>query len=130
MRKFALPLLWLVPAAVMAAPPTLDAFFEGAQIRSVNISPDGKRISMIVESAGKLFIAVKDRTNNQPAVPVLAPDGKDGFRPSWCRWANDERLVCSFRGIERDKYMGKAFPITRLVAVNHDGSQQKKLLQN
>ena len=46
--------------------------------------------------------------SGQPAVPVLAPDGKDGFTPSWCRWANDERLVCSFRGIERDKYLGNA----------------------
>jgi dipeptidyl aminopeptidase/acylaminoacyl peptidase len=128
--RLAISLLGLLSAAAFAAPPPLEAFFEGAQLRSVNISPDGKRISMIVESEGKLFIAVKDRTNSQPAVPVLAPDGKDGFTPSWCRWANDERLVCSFRGIERDKYLGKAFPITRLVAVNHDGSQQKKLLQN
>ena len=55
---------------------------------------------------------------------------KDDFKPSWCRWANDERLVCSFRGRERDKYLNKVYPVTRLVAVNHDGSQQKKLLQN
>jgi hypothetical protein len=61
---------------------------------------------------------------------VLAPNDKDGFEPSWCRWANDERIVCSFRGRERDKYHQKVFPVTRLVAVNSDGSQQKKLLQN
>jgi dTDP-glucose pyrophosphorylase len=38
-----------------AAVPTLDAFFEGAQIRSVSISPDGKSLAMIVVANGKEF---------------------------------------------------------------------------
>ncbi len=113
-----------------AAVPTLDAFFQGAQIHSVSVSPNGKRLAMIVTADGKDFVAVKDRTSATPATPVLAPNEKDDFKPSWCHWANDERLVCSFRGRERDKYLNKVFPVTRLVAVNHDGSQQKKLLQN
>lgn len=114
----------------LAAVPTLDAFFEGAQIRSVSISPDGKSLAMIVTANGKNFIAVKDRTSATPATPVLAPNDKDGFEPSWCRWGNNERIVCSFRGRERDKYRAKVFPVTRLVAVNKDGSQMKQLLQN
>ena len=113
-----------------AAVPTLDAFFQGAQIHSVSISPNGKLLAMIVTADGKDFVAVKDRTSATPATPVLAPNENDDFRPAWCQWANDERLVCSFRGRERDKYLNKVFPVTRLVAVNHDGSQQKKLLQN
>jgi dipeptidyl aminopeptidase/acylaminoacyl peptidase len=116
-------------AAVAAAPP-LEAFFEGTQIRSVAISPSGRFLSMIAEMDGKMFVATKDRGSTSPALPVLAASGEDGFEPSWCRWANDERLVCSFRGLERDKYLHKVFPITRLVAVNRDGTQQKKLLQN
>jgi len=123
-------LLCALVAAAQAAPPPLEAFFEGAQIRGVSISPDGRALAMIVEASGKLFVAVKDRTSATPAVPVLASSGADSFEPKWCRWANDERLVCSFRGQERDKYVGKVFPVTRLVAVNRDGSQQKKLLQN
>jgi dipeptidyl aminopeptidase/acylaminoacyl peptidase len=113
-----------------AEAPPLDAFFAGAQVRSVAISPDGKQLSMIVEAEGKQFVAVKDRTNSQPATPVLAPNDKDGFEPRWCRWANNERIVCSFRGNERDKYLYKVFPVTRLVAVNRDGSQVKQLLQS
>jgi dienelactone hydrolase len=112
------------------APPTLDAFFQGAQIRSVSISPNGKLLAMIVTAEGKNFVAVKDRTSATPATPILAPNDRDGFEPSWCHWANDERVVCSFRGRERDKYQGKVFPVTRLVAVNKDGSRQKQLLQN
>jgi dipeptidyl aminopeptidase/acylaminoacyl peptidase len=122
---------WLLAAtSAHAAPPTLDDFFSGAQIKSVSISPDGHLLAMIVSADGKNFVAVKDRMSATPATPVLAPNNRDGFEPSWCRWANNERVVCSFRGTERDKYVGKVFPVTRLVAVNKDGSQQKQLLQN
>jgi hypothetical protein len=79
---------------------------------------------------GKEFVAVKDRTSPTPATPVLAKNDKDGFHPQWCHWANNERILCSFWGRERDKYRNKVFPVTRLVAVNKDGSQQKQLLQN
>jgi dienelactone hydrolase len=120
----------LISFSANAAVPTLDAFFQGAQVHSVSISPSGNRLAMIVTADGKDFVAVKDRTTATPAAPVLAPNEKDDFRPAWCRWANDERLLCSFVGRERDKYLNKVFPVTRLVAVNHDGSQQKKLLQN
>ncbi len=123
-------LVSFLPLPAGAAPPSLDAFFQGAQIRSLSISPDGKLLAMIVTADGKTFVAVKDRTAATPATPVLAPNERDGFEPSWCRWANNERIVCSFMGRERDKYLQKVFPVTRLVAVNRDGSKQKQLLQN
>ncbi|MES1263642.1 MAG: hypothetical protein ABUL69_04750, partial [Peristeroidobacter soli] len=110
--------------------PTLDAFFTGAQIRSVSISPNGQSLAMIVTADGKNFVAVKERNSAAPATPILAPNDRDGFEPSWCRWANDERVVCSFRGREHSKELNKVFPVTRLVAVNKDGSKQKMLLQD
>ncbi len=126
----AVGLLVAVAAGAHAAPPPLDAFFGGTQIHSVSMSPDGKLLAMIVGSDDKIFVAVKDRATSAPAVPVLAPIDKDSFKPSWCRWANNERIVCSFMGTERDKYIGKVFAVTRLVAVNRDGSQRKQLLQS
>jgi len=129
-RSFAVALLTLFAVSAAAAVPTLDAFFQGAQIKSVSISPDGKLLAMIVTADGKNFVAVKDRTAPTPATPVLASNEHDGFEPSWCHWANNERVVCSFAGRERDKYRAKVFPVTRLVAVNRDGSQQKQLLQD
>ncbi|HEY6126321.1 MAG TPA: prolyl oligopeptidase family serine peptidase, partial [Steroidobacteraceae bacterium] len=126
---------WIAAALVAAgtasaAVPTLEAFFDGASIQSVSISPDGQLLAMIVTTEDKIFVAVKDRKSSTPALPVLAPNGKDGFEPRWCRWANNERLVCSFLGHERHKYVGKVFPVTRLVSVNKDGTKQKQLLQN
>jgi len=116
--------------APRAAPPTLDDFFSGAQIRNVAISPNGQYLVMIVNANDRRFVAVKDRFSNTPASPVVASNGTDSFEPRWCRFANDERVVCSFMGRERDKYIGKVFPVTRLVAVNRDGSRQKLLLQD
>jgi dipeptidyl aminopeptidase/acylaminoacyl peptidase len=115
---------------VSAAPPSLDDFFSGVQIRGVSISPNGQFLAMIVNAEDRRFVAVKDRFASTPAVPVVASNGADTFEPRWCRWANDERIVCSFQGRERDKYLGKVFPVTRLVAVNRDGSKQKLLLQD
>src|SRR3954463_3741429 len=91
-------LLGCVSMAGVAAVPTLEAFFEGAQIRSVSISPDGKSLAMIVVANGKEFVAVKDRGSPTPAVPVLAKNDKDGFHPQWCHWGNNERILCSFWG--------------------------------
>jgi dipeptidyl aminopeptidase/acylaminoacyl peptidase len=129
-RTFACAWVSLFTVTAGAAVPTIEAFFQGAQIRSVSISPDGKWLAMMVTAEGKNFVAVKDRTSPTPATPVLASNDRDNFEPSWCRWANNERLLCSFTGRERDKYLHKVFPVTRLVAVNRDGSQQKQLLQN
>lgn len=113
-----------------AAPPALDDFFSGAQLRGVSISPNGQYLALIVNASDRRFIAVKDRNSATPATPVLASNGEDTFEPRWCRWANDERVVCSFQGRERSKYVGKVYPVTRLVAVNRDGSKQKRLLQD
>ena len=112
---------------VRAAPPPLEAFFEGAQIRSVSISPDSRFLAMIAAAEGKTFVAVKDRTGAAPALPVLAASENNSFEPRWCRWANTERLLCSFIGRERHKVRDKILPLTRLVAVNADGTQQKVL---
>src|ERR1041384_5281034 len=118
----------LFGGGALAAPPVLDDFFSGAQLRGVSISPNGQYLAMIVNTGDRRFVAVKDRFASAPAAPVVASNGTDTFEPRWCRWANDERVVCSFQGRERDKYLGKVFPVTRLVAVNRDGSKQKLLL--
>jgi dipeptidyl aminopeptidase/acylaminoacyl peptidase len=131
MLRWPVAIALLIPiAGAGASPPSLDAFFEGAQIREVSISPDGNWLSMIVIADGKYFVAVKNRNDAAAATPILAPNDQDGFEPNWCTWANNERIVCSFRGRERDKYIGKVFPVTRLVAVNRDGTKRKMLLQS
>jgi len=62
----------LCGTAARAEIPTLDAFFAGAQIRSVSISPDGQSLAMIVTADNKNFVAVKERMARFMAAGFLA----------------------------------------------------------
>jgi dipeptidyl aminopeptidase/acylaminoacyl peptidase len=127
MPGLALPWLALLAAvpARGAGPPPLDAFFAGARVGSVAISPDAHYISLVVTLEGRSFVAVKDLVRKGAITPVVAVRDKERMYPSRCGWANATRLLCSYRGL--DAIMGKHFPITRLIAVNADGKDAKVL---
>ncbi|MBL8271712.1 alpha/beta hydrolase family protein [Steroidobacter sp.] len=110
-----------------AAPPPVEAFARMPMIRNVALSPDGKRI---------LYIAGKDDFDVLVTLPAEF-DGPSQFVTrsdpgqwdlKWCGWANNERILCGVGGVER--YNGVLFPISRLIAVNADGSKLKVLIQN
>src|SRR5260370_21684897 len=50
----------------------------------------------------------------------------DHFQMTWCHWATNTRLLCGFRGMVRQ---GIVFGITRLVAIDADGKNQRVLIQ-
>jgi dipeptidyl aminopeptidase/acylaminoacyl peptidase len=56
---------------------------------------------------------------------VLGGD-RDRFDITWCDWANGERLLCGLRAVVLNP--PSAYAVTRLVAVNHDSSNMKVLL--
>jgi len=92
----------------------------------VRISPDGSKVSFLQMHPKDLpVLRVLDLTTG--AVNLALASTRDGFDIQWCDWANDERLLCSFFGTSRE---WGTFVITRLVAVNADGSQMKVLVQN
>lgn len=125
-RWLGLPVVLLAAvASASGTPPPLEAFFAGARMRSATLSPDARHVAMIVLSDGHEIVAVKDIAQGTPLKPVLAASDKEGFYPQWCGWANPTRLLCSFRGL--DAAAGRHFPITRLVAVNADGSNIRVL---
>ncbi|HEV7633749.1 MAG TPA: S9 family peptidase [Steroidobacteraceae bacterium] len=116
----------LLPAAAIAAgPPPLEAFFAGTRVSSVSISPDARYLAMIVNQNGRSFVAVRDRSTPSTLKPVASVREEDRFEPMWCGWANPTRLLCGFRGLASNA--GKYYPITRLLAVNADGSELKVL---
>ena len=120
---------WLLglPAPVAAQDDLLaTAFGKVPYLWGVRLSPDGSRISFLhMVEAGVPVAYVMDATG-EPEPVLSSTPGK--FDIYWCRWANNERLLCGFHGI--DGFRGKLISATRLVAVNADGSDPKVLLQD
>jgi len=111
-----------------AAPrdPLAVAFGTMPALWGVRMSPNGAKVSFLQMHPEELPIAgVLDLATGKVS-PVLAST-RDGFDLQWCDWANDERLLCSFSALSRE--FGAAFMVTRLVAVNADGSDMKVLVQ-
>lgn len=109
-----------------AEPTPISAFARLPHIRNVTISPSGTHIA---------FITSQGDRNGALSMPIdgsSAPQGivsdRDDYELQWCNWANDKRLLCSFRAMVSEA--GIVYPITRLIAVNADGSQMKVLIQN
>lgn len=95
-------------------------------IWGVQLSPDGKKISALQAHKSGLPIAIVVDLVTGKASLIAASD-KDRFDLAWCRWASDERLLCSYRGVDRDA--GHLFSATRLIGVDPDGSDLVVLLQ-
>jgi dipeptidyl aminopeptidase/acylaminoacyl peptidase len=121
-------LLSVFVVASNAAPPDPLAVAFGTMpaLWGVRMSPDGTKVSFLQMHPEDLSVLrVFDLTTGEANLALAST--RDGFNLQWCNWANNERLLCSFYGIS--KASGLAF-VTRLVAVNADGSEMKALLQS
>jgi len=130
-RRLALGLAVLWTAGVGAAdtapdPIPIDSFASLPLIQQVSVSPSGRWLAFISQVGGRGVVLVRDRQSDQPPRAITRNDGGDEFRFRWCNWANDTRLLCGLRGVGADN--GLLYPITRLVALNNDGSESKILI--
>ncbi|MDJ0926198.1 MAG: alpha/beta fold hydrolase [Gammaproteobacteria bacterium] len=103
------------------------AFGRLPELWGARLSPDGSRISFLhmleEQDMATGYVVTMDGSNK----PFLTSK-KDRFELRWCNWANDERLLCGFTGIDTD---GRTrWVTTRLVAVDPDGENAKVMLQN
>lgn len=109
-------------------PPPVSDFARIPAIADVSISPDGRYVSWIGVVQGTRVAIVADRTDWSKRNVVLRADKKDIFQMRWCNWGNNTRLVCGYRAMQSN--MGVVFAVTRMVAVNADGTGIKVLVQN
>jgi hypothetical protein len=120
-------LLFVSAAASTAAPPDPLAVAFGTMpgLWGVRMSPDGSKVSLLQMHPNDLpILRVLDLATGN--VNIALASTKDGFDIRWCDWANNERLLCGFAAVAKG---WDAFGVTRLVAVNADGSAMKVLLQ-
>ena len=116
----------IVPGSNAASPdPLAVAFGTMPALWGVRMSPDGAKVSFLQMHPEELpLLGILDLATGKANIAMAST--QDGFDIQWCDWANNERLLCGFSAFTGgwDKYS-----VTRLVAVNADGSQMKVLLQ-
>ncbi len=132
-----LSVLWLlVSLPTSAAPPPVSAYAQLPAFSSFAVSPSGNRIAMLRPIHESLHLAVMDLAAGTSRI-ALASD-PDQFLFNWCEFASEQRLICSVRayiklvagqeGFGYRWYPEGRTTITRLFAVNYDGSDFKQLV--
>jgi dipeptidyl aminopeptidase/acylaminoacyl peptidase len=114
------------PGEDLAPDPLAHAFGTMAAMQGPRLSPDGSKLSFLMMHTTDIPILIVRNLETGAAQVALASE-KDRAELAWCDWANDERLLCGFDGIARE--FGEVVPVTRLVAVDEDGSDRRVLLQ-
>jgi dienelactone hydrolase len=116
----------MVSAQAIAQTIPIDSFARDPQMQSPSLSPDGTQLAYITSHEGKPLVVVRNLTTKN-LTPVVA-GSNESFRVRRCWFKNNERILCSYRGIER--IATQPVPVSRLVAINADGTKQKVLIQN
>ena len=120
-----------LPGLAADDPKTFDAaaaFGARPDITALRLSPDGQSIAFVAPYKGQGSVAstMSLASGAKPKVAYFA-DGKP-FRVRECNWVSNERLICTVFGLFPDPRAVHGFlPITRMVAVNSDGTKPQQL---
>jgi len=121
------------PQAYAADAASFDAaaaFGARVDIEQLRLSPDGTSVAFVKPVAGQGGVVYTTGiAPGSKAKVAFYADGKP-LRLQGCSWVSNERLVCSVYGVIRDKSrfaMAGPLPVTRLEAVNADGSKPQTL---
>ncbi|HEY6455918.1 MAG TPA: alpha/beta fold hydrolase [Steroidobacteraceae bacterium] len=127
----ALALLAGAPYLHAAAPPPFDAaaaFGVRADVTALRLSPDGQSVAFVspYQGQGSVASTMSLAPGAKPQVALLT-DGKP-FRVRGCNWVSNARLICTVFGVVPDPRVIHGFlPITRMLAVNSDGTKPQQL---
>ena len=127
--RAALPLLAGLCAVTVAAQPRdpAEAFGVRESIESISMSPDGRHIAYVAPAPGQAsrLFAVDLETGDSRQVTAA-----DGVRQrlGGCSWVSNARLVCTVFAMNDD--LGEIVRISRLVAIDADGSNIRQLGQS
>jgi dipeptidyl aminopeptidase/acylaminoacyl peptidase len=119
-------LLGTITTAGFAAPQPVEDFARLPQIRDVSMSPDGRHVAFISAIDDTSVVMTFDRDGGGNEYRQVAGSEPGKFDLRWCRWANNERLLCGVSGNIRGKKYAEP-PYSRMVAVNLDGSDLQVL---
>jgi dipeptidyl aminopeptidase/acylaminoacyl peptidase len=120
----------LIPAPGHSEAATFDAaaaFGARPSVTGLSLSPDGQNVAWIAPAAGQgtMLYTLSLATKDAKPRPALAANGSPE-RLVGCGWVSNERLVCTIYLLAKDPQLGP-LSVTRIVAVNTDGSNLKML---
>ena len=93
---------------------------------SVDLSPSGKRLALLVPGPGRsTVLRVIDLATVKVSNLAETNGNPDSLR--WCTFASDDELVCMFSG--NVLYNGFVVPISRLFGISVDGKSVRQLGQ-
>jgi dienelactone hydrolase len=126
-----LALLTGVPYLHAEDPAPFDAaaaFGARPDVTALRLSPDGQSIVFVAPYKGQGAVAsTMSLAPGAKTKVAFATDGKP-FRVRGCNWVSNERLICTVFGVEPDPRVVHGFlPITRMIAVNSDGTKPQQL---
>jgi dipeptidyl aminopeptidase/acylaminoacyl peptidase len=107
----------------------VSAFARLPQVSGFDVSPSGNRVLMFQPAGDSLHLVVIDLVAKTTRL-ALASD-PDRFFFNWCRFANEDRILCSVRAYIKliagqdtvgfKWYRDGRVTVTRLFGVDHDG---------
>jgi len=113
-----------VSAGVHAAAPTIADFSAHADSIRPAISPDGNLVAFVARVENNRVLMVIDLVKRERRALMGAI--VESFEISYCKFKNDERLLCGFRGTQF--FRGQAYIVSRLVAVDVSGKTKPRVL--
>jgi dipeptidyl aminopeptidase/acylaminoacyl peptidase len=106
------------------------AFGARTDIASLRLSPDGSSVAFVTPIQGQgSVVYTQALAPGAKAKVAFYADGKP-YRLRGCNWIANDRLVCAVYGLVADhknNNIAGPLPITRLMAVNADGTQPQLL---
>ncbi len=109
----------LLILCLMAQPVLARGLGELPTLDDASLSPDGRHL-LLLQSNGEAYDLAVERVGADSRRVILSATPERGLF-NWCRWANNERIVCSLRTYNPVARVGMV-TATRLLAVDLDGS--------
>lgn len=129
-NHFASHFLWLflpllgtatLGTQVAAATPPAKAFGQLPRVQDAAISPDGKRIAVIVNYKGSYGVLTQTTTKSEER-PWLQPLGEE-VKPRYVKWINNQRYVVSIA--KSESHRGTPFTTSYLFTSSTDDRKPK-----
>ncbi|NNC77511.1 MAG: S9 family peptidase [Woeseiaceae bacterium] len=118
-------LVVLAPCRIVAAP-TADAFGTLPTVYDAAISPDGSQIAIIMNIQGEFGVRIV--TLGKKGEKIRAALLGAGVKPSWIKWANDERVLVGLW--ESRKYRSTPYTVSFIYTLDASSMSGKILVEN